>query len=145
MSQPYQAFASVALSRTNNAYILELVQTVENGLAAITSADELVLVDRQSLSANHAIFFDGTPTGVSCLVPGDTSGQSLICSGTDGQVVTYDVRSQRKVSKFKIGLFYYNHSASNPKLTIEQIEPSPHLHTRTTRWLSVLSSNTSRQ
>lgn len=117
MSQAYQTFTSIAPSRTNNAYIFQLVQTVGNGLAAITSADELVVVDRQNLSANQTIFFDGTPTGTNCLVTGDASGQSLICSGTDGHVVIYDVRSQKRSSQFKIGMICPNCVGTGLRLT----------------------------
>lgn len=103
MSRAYQSFASIAPSRTDNAYIFALVQTVGNGLAAITSADELLVVDQQNLSSNNTISFSGAPTGVNCLVSGDDSGQSLLCSGTDGNVTTFDVRSQKKTSNFRIG------------------------------------------
>lgn len=117
MSQAYQSFASIAPSRGNNAYIFQLVQTVGNGLAAITSEDELVIVDRHNLSANQTIFFDGVPVGTNCLVSGDASGQTLICSGTDGHVVTYDVRSQKKTSQFQIGLVLPASFVSDLRLT----------------------------
>lgn len=112
MSQAYQPYAAVAPSRANNAYIYQLVQTVGNGLAAITSEDEVIVVDRESLSANQTIFFDRPPAGTNCLVSGDATGQILICSGTDGHVVTYDVRSQRRVSQFSSGLFRTAYSIS---------------------------------
>lgn len=102
MSQ-YLSFGSVAPSQSTDAYIFQLVQTVGNGLAAITSADELVVVDRQNLSPSQTILFENVPIGANCLVSGDVSGQSLICSGTDGQVVIWDVRSRTKASHFRLG------------------------------------------
>lgn len=103
MSRLYQSVGSIAPSRTDNAYIFQLVQTIENGLAAITSADELVVVDRSNLAAGQIISFESPPTGANCLVSSDVSGQSLLCSGTDGNVALYDVRSQRRASHFRIG------------------------------------------
>lgn len=117
MSRTYQSFASVAPSRAVNAYILQLVQTFANGLAAITSADELIVVDRQNLSASQAISFSGTPTGTNCLVSADASGQSLLCSGTDGNVATYDIRSQKRTAQFHIGLISPASVGSGTRLT----------------------------
>lgn len=117
MFQAYQSFASVAPSRADNAYIFDLVQTFGNGLAAITSADELLVVDRQNLSTSQPILFSGTPAGTNCLVSGDESGQSLLCSGTDGNVATFDVRSQKKTSHFKIGKTLLAYADSDVHLT----------------------------
>lgn len=117
MSRAYQSFASVAPSRADNAYIFALVQTFGNGLAAITSADELLVVDRQNLSTSQPILFDGTPTGTNCLISGNDSGQSLLCSGTDGNVATFDVRSQKKTSHFKIGQTPLAYADSDVHLT----------------------------
>lgn len=103
MLRAYQSFASIAPSRADNAYIFALVPTIGNGLAAITSADELIVVDRQNLSTSQTISFDGIPTGTNCLISGDDSGQSLLCSGTDGNVTTFDVRSHKKSSNIRIG------------------------------------------
>lgn len=103
MSLAYGHYASLAPSRTDNAYIFALVRTIGNGLAVTTSADELLVVDRQNLSASQVILFDDTPKGTHCLVAGDAPGQTLLCSGADGKVATYDVRSQKKVSQFQIG------------------------------------------
>lgn len=102
MPKIYQPFAGVAPSRSDNAYIYALVPAVGNALAAITSVSELLIVDRQDLSANQSIFFEGAPDGTNCLVRGDNEGQTLLCSGTDGTVATFDVRSQKRVAHFKI-------------------------------------------
>lgn len=99
----YRSFAGVAPSRTDNAYIYNLVPTDQDGLAAITSANELVIVDRHRLAADHVIHCTGIPNGSSCLVLGDDKGQTLCCAGSDGTVATIDVRTQMSVSSFKTG------------------------------------------
>jgi len=106
MAHTYQSYASTSHSKIDNAYILSLVATFGNGLAAITSSDELFVVDRQNLASAQTVLFKDTPTGISCLVSGDVQGQSLICSGTDGVIATYDLRSQSRISQFKIGMFH---------------------------------------
>jgi len=98
----YQPYAGIAPSRDANAYILALVPTIANGLAAITSANELFIVDR-NLAAAQSRSLDNAPNGSNCLVSGDSQGQTLLCSGTNGNVATFDVRSQQEVSRFGIG------------------------------------------
>jgi len=98
----YQPYAGIAPSRDDNAYILALVPTIANGLAAITSANELFIVDRNLASAQSRSL-DNAPNGTNCLVSGDFQGQTVLCSGTNGNVATFDVRSQREVSRIEIG------------------------------------------
>lgn len=105
MSMLCEPLASIAPSKSDSAYILELVPTIGNGLAAITSASELLAVDRQDFSSTQIITFQGAPEGTNCLISGDVHGQNLLCSGTDGVVAIFDVRSQKRVSHFKIGSF----------------------------------------
>lgn len=103
MPMVYEPYAGIAPSKDASAYVLALVPTTANGLAAITSANELFVVDRQNLASAQVKLFDAAPDGISCLVPGDPEGQTLLCSGTDGTVATFDVRSHSRVSDFKIG------------------------------------------
>lgn len=103
MSRLYQSYASTSPSKVDNAYILSLVETTGEGLAAITSASELLVIDRQILAA-QATFLQGAPSNTNCLIRNDAQGQSVICSGLDGSVATFDVRSQKKVSQFQIGV-----------------------------------------
>lgn len=99
----YQSFAGVAPSKTDNAYIYNFVPVFQDGLAAITSANEVVIVDRSRLADDHTIYCTGIPTGSTYLVLGDDKGQTLCCAGTDGTVATIDVRTQKCVSTFKTG------------------------------------------
>ncbi len=97
----YQPAATCSPSVKADSYIYSIVPTSSNGLAAITSADELVLLDRATLQKVSA--FNGVPTGVTCLQQGDKGGHILLCSGRDGSVASFDVRSKAMVSQFKLG------------------------------------------
>ncbi|KAK5082145.1 hypothetical protein LTR05_007288 [Lithohypha guttulata] len=101
MSAKYQSYAAIAPSQTDNAYIFALVPTIENGLAAITSASELLLVNRENLSSSQVVRIQGAPSGTNCLALGDDQGSSVLCSGTDGTVTAFDLRSQNKAFEFK--------------------------------------------
>lgn len=103
MATLYAPYAGFAPSRDDSAYILALVPTIANGLAAITSANELFVIDRQNLASTQTRLFDGTPDGINCLVPADAAGQTLLCSGSSGTVAIFDVRLQSKIADFKIG------------------------------------------
>lgn len=103
MSASYRPIAETAPSQSANSYIYALKPTFGHGLAAITSADELIVLDRQNLAAGCKLRFDDTPRGVNCLEPLDETGQSLVCSGQDGTIVVYDLRTQRRVGQFQIG------------------------------------------
>lgn len=102
MARSFVLSASIAPSRTENAYILALASTPANGLAAITSASELLIADRQNLHKDPIRLQQGVPRGTNCLIAGE--GSSLLCSGTDGSVAVFDVRTQDQVSGFQIGI-----------------------------------------
>lgn len=102
----YQPYAALRPSRDDSAYILTLVPAMADSLAAITSANELLVVDRQNLSSAQTSFFDGALDGSNCLVAGDPHGQTLLCSSIYGTVATFDVRTQRKVSYFNLGMVH---------------------------------------
>ena len=100
----YQPAATCSPSAKVDSYIYSIVPTSSNGLATITSADELVLLDRATLQNVSA--FDSVPTGVTCLQQGDKDCHTLLCSGRDGFVATFDVRSKERISQFKLGKRY---------------------------------------
>lgn len=103
MPARYERIAAILPSKSSDAYIYSLVATTGNGLVANTSADEVVLVDRQNIAASQVDFFDDPPRGLTSLVSADESGQEIICAGSDGVVARYDVRSRKKVAHFKLG------------------------------------------
>lgn len=101
----FQLSASCSPSAKDDSFIYSLTPTSSNGLATLTSADELVLLDRSNLHGISA--FTDVPTGVTCLQPGDKEGNVVICSGRDGTVAIFDVRTKTKTSQFKLGAIGY--------------------------------------
>lgn len=99
----YREVASCAPSRHDDVYIFSTAPLAGNGLAAITSADELLLLhDKGSLNSSTTSTLSDCPQGPSSLVVAD-AGQTVICAGSDGRVVVYDIRTQTKAAEFKIG------------------------------------------
>lgn len=103
MSQTFGEVASCSPSRKADSYIYSIAPTTSNGLAAITSADELLLVDIQDLQLANALYFADVPVGLTTMVLGDNEGMSIVCAGRDGTTATFDVRSQKRASHFKQG------------------------------------------
>lgn len=103
MSRSFVLSGNIEPSRTESAYILALALTYGNGLAAITSANELLIADRQKLNNDPIRFQQDVPSGTSCLISAQDNGQTILCSGTDGSVAMFDIRTQSKVSGFQIG------------------------------------------
>ena len=122
MSQAFGEVASCSPSRKADSYIYTIAPTTSNGLAAITSADEMLLVELQSLQAGNALYFADVPVGLTTMVLGDHEGTSIICAGRDGSIATFDVRSQKRASHFKQGIgasVLQNRSPIGPMLSLE--------------------------
>jgi hypothetical protein len=98
-----QEQASCTPSQTPDSYIYALAPVASNGIAAITSADELLLLDRQSLQTASPLYFSDVPAGVTCMVTSNAEGSSIICAGRDGVIATFDTRSQKRTAQFNQG------------------------------------------
>jgi hypothetical protein len=105
MNQLFGEVASCAPSHKADSYIYTIAPTASTGLAAITSADELLLLDTQHLQNASAISFPDVPSGVTSMVVGDQEAWSVVCCGRDGITATFDLRSQKITSHFKQGGF----------------------------------------
>ena len=90
-----------------DSYVYSIVPAADRMLAAITSADELLLLDRETLQVVSGLETHGVPTGVTCLERADSSDHLLLCSGRDGSVASFDTRTREKVSSFKLGAALY--------------------------------------
>lgn len=101
----FQSFANLAPSRSSDAYITSIIPIAGNGLAAITSVvGETLLIDRENLAPSGIIRLEESLRFLTCLTQGDSQGQAIICSDTNGTVATFDIRTQKKVSSFKLGM-----------------------------------------
>ena len=73
-----------------------------SSVAAITSADELLLVDAAKMTSSPVLYFDHVPSGLTSLCTSD-NGRVLYCAGTSGAVGCFDVRSSSRTGGFAIG------------------------------------------
>ena len=102
MSQTYQQLDGCAPSRQEDVYIFAIAPAANRGLAAITSADELLLLNRASLSTFDAARFQSVPHGVTSLAVAD-QGTAAICAGSDGTVAVFDLRTGSSIAHFNSG------------------------------------------
>ncbi|KIW28292.1 uncharacterized protein PV07_07968 [Cladophialophora immunda] len=100
MIQIYQQLASCAPSKNEDVYIFAIAPVAGRGLAAITSADELLLLNRDDLAVSNPVGIQGVPHGLSSLAVED-QGTTVICAGNDGTVAVFDIRTQSSVAHFK--------------------------------------------
>ncbi len=106
MIRTYREIASCAPSRQKDVYIFSVTPVADRALAAITSADELLLLqDRGNLKASSISLLQDVPKGLTSLASSD-EGKTTICAGSDGHVVTFDMRTRLKATHFTIGTSY---------------------------------------
>ena len=89
-------------SQSPGSYIYSVLPMAKDGLAVLTSADELLLLDEAALGLT-ARFHDDVPRSVSCMTNCENAKNVAICAGSDGVVATFDMRAEGRVSHFKIG------------------------------------------
>ena len=104
VTRPFRPIATCSPASVDGSYIYSIVPTSNNSLAVISSSDELILLDRASLRQVFSVGSPQVPKGVTCLQPGANSGNIVSCAGRDGVVVSFDVRSQARVSNVKLGM-----------------------------------------
>ncbi|KAJ9611764.1 hypothetical protein H2200_004948 [Cladophialophora chaetospira] len=99
MLRTYQQLSGCAPSRNDDVYVFAIAPTANHGLAAITSADELLLLNRDRLNSHDLATLQGVPQGVTSLVVAD-QGTTAICAGGDGNVAFFDLRTGSKTTHF---------------------------------------------
>jgi hypothetical protein len=104
MSQIFAEVASCTPSQSAGSYIYAIAPTTSHRLAAITSADELLLVDLQNLPTATPLYFTDVPVGLTSMIVDGQDGTSIHLAGRDGTRATFDVRSQRRTSYFTQGM-----------------------------------------
>jgi hypothetical protein len=98
----FREIASAHPSQISGSYIYSILPVAGEGLAAITSGDELLFLHKsglRTLSRHH----DDVPKLVSCMVGCEDAENVVICGGGEGLVALFDVRTDQRVSQFKIG------------------------------------------
>jgi hypothetical protein len=102
MSRTYVEAAACSPSQKKDVYVFTIVPAAEGTIAAITSADELVLLQAATLQTAKIFTTKDGLQGLTSLVSAD-DGTSAICAGSDGIVTVFDIRSPRLSAQFKIG------------------------------------------
>ena len=105
MIKVYEDLSSCKPSLTDNTYVLKILPSAGNGITAITSADELLVVDAKTLASSAVLRIDNPGRGLTCLTS-DATGQHVFCGGADG-VVSFDVRSQQRTCKLQLSQCYH--------------------------------------
>lgn len=103
MTLRYVQSASCSPSSRDDSYIYSIARAFAGSLAAITSADEVLLVSSADLSATAVSHFDGSPQSLTTLAIGN-EGRSLYCGDSGGRVSCFDVRSGVKSASLDVGL-----------------------------------------
>ncbi|OCT47725.1 putative WD repeat-containing protein [Cladophialophora carrionii] len=98
--QTYQLLGGCAPSSREDVYVFAIAPVTNRGLAAITSADELLLLNRDSLDQSDVGRLQGAPVGLTSLVVAD-QGTAVICAGGDGAVTVFDLRTRSRAAQFK--------------------------------------------
>lgn len=102
MSRSCREVASCRPSQSADVYIYKIAPAHDTRIAAITSADELLLLDGTRLAASPISRLIGVPNAVTSLVT-SMSGNDLFCAGSSGVVVGFDARSGQRTMDFNIG------------------------------------------
>ena len=102
MSRIYQQVAVCAPSQHADVYIFAIAPITNRGLAAITSADELLFLDRDGLDKANVSRLRTVPSGITSLVSAD-QGQTVICGGSDGKLAVFDLRAESGIAHYSSG------------------------------------------
>ena len=102
MFQTYREVSSCAPSQCQDVYIFAVAPLASRALAAITSADELLVLARDNLEHAAVARLQDVPKGPTSLVTTD-AGSTAICAGTDGVVAIFDIRLQSRAAQFSTG------------------------------------------
>ncbi len=96
----YREQSSCAPSASQDVYIFSIAPVANESLAAITSADELLLISKD-LTGRGASSLKGVPRGLTGLATAD-AGNTVICSSSEG-VGFFDLRTQTRTGHFSLG------------------------------------------
>lgn len=102
VSKVFSETASTAPSQIPGSYVYSVLPIEGERLAALTSGDELLFLDKSGLKtvSRHQ---DDVPKLVSCMVGCEDGKNVVVCAGGDGLVAVFDTRADQQVSHFHIG------------------------------------------
>ena len=103
MPRTHQQVGGCAPSQQEDVYIYAIAPVANRGLAAITSADELIVLNMDRLNDTDTAKFPSAISGITSLAVAD-QGNSVICAGSSGTVAVFDLRAGSRSTEFKSGL-----------------------------------------
>jgi hypothetical protein len=118
----FRECASIPTSQVPGSYIYSILPLAGQKLAALTSADELVLIDKTSLDPLGRHDDDVVPRSVTCMTQHDNSEHSVVCAGGDGTVAVFDMRARGRVSYFKTGQAYLHQHDGSTAMGLTDLE-----------------------
>jgi hypothetical protein len=104
MSRRYMQSASCSPSSRADSYIYSIAPAYSSSLAAITSADEVLLVDGSKLATTAVSRLGSGHEGLTTLTVGN-DGRDVYCGNSGGRVSCFDVRSGVKSGHIDIGSY----------------------------------------
>lgn len=114
MPELFYEIASSSPSQVHESYIYSVLPVAAEWLAALTSGDELLFIDKTNL-ARVSRHHNDVPKSVSCMTVCENAKNTVICAGGDGVVAIFDMRTGHRVSHFKIGPLPWSLSHSTCK------------------------------
>lgn len=102
MRELFWEIESQSPSQVPGSYIYSVLPIAGDRLAILTSADELLFLDKNGLNLVARHHHD-VPRLVSCMTVCDNAESIVICAGRDGVVAMFDSRSEGRVAQFKMG------------------------------------------
>jgi hypothetical protein len=102
MVELFGEIASCSPSQVEGSYIYSVLGIAGDRLAALSSADDILLLDPAGLKVTGRIH-DGVSRNASCMTNCENAKDIVICAGGDGVVALFDVRTERRASSFKLG------------------------------------------
>jgi hypothetical protein len=86
-------------SKRGDSYIYAIAPVSDDGLAAITSADEVVWLDRKTMQKVSEF---GLVGGITCLKKDNANKDRFFVASSTGEISTFDARLKGKSSSFKV-------------------------------------------
>lgn len=105
MEKLYKEASRCRPSASSDAYILKIAPCASDIIAALTSADELLLLNAERLDASTAIRVSSTGANLTCMTT-DVTGKFVMCGSSDGAISVFDVQSQQKAGIFQTSQFF---------------------------------------
>jgi hypothetical protein len=101
MQRVYTQSQSCTPSTAVDPYIVKILRVINNGIAAMSSADELLILDCSDFRPQLTAKLTDPGVDLTSLAV-DRTGQRLFCGGSEGVVSVFDIRTQKRISRISV-------------------------------------------